>query len=138
MELALKIARINQLKVVEMESAEGMIVQKYFKQTNAHNIRDMKMSRIWSVYRKDQERIFVEREHHKERCLLLWHGTKRGNLTSIMQNGFLKPVQNENVKHGAMFGKGIYFSDRVSKSARYSDREGYGLLFLCEVAVGKM
>ena len=40
-----------------------------------------------------------------------------------------------------MFGKGIYFADMVSKSANYcyaNPSNPYGLLLLCEVALGKM
>ena len=39
-----------------------------------------------------------------------------------------------------MFGKGIYFADMVSKSANYcmtSKNNPVGLLFLCDVALGK-
>lgn len=42
---------------------------------------------------------------------------------------------------GYMFGKGIYFADRVSKSANYcmaSPSNNTGLLLLCEVALGDM
>lgn len=42
---------------------------------------------------------------------------------------------------GYMFGKGIYFADRVSKSANYcmtSKKNPTGLMLLCEVALGEM
>jgi len=42
---------------------------------------------------------------------------------------------------GYMFGKGIYFADMVSKSANYcfaQRNNPYGLLLLCEVALGNM
>jgi poly [ADP-ribose] polymerase len=40
-----------------------------------------------------------------------------------------------------MFGKGVYFSDMVSKSANYchtSKSSNTGLMLLCEVALGNM
>ena len=40
-----------------------------------------------------------------------------------------------------MFGKGIYFSDMVSKSANYcfpSENNPHGFLLLCDVALGNM
>ena len=40
-----------------------------------------------------------------------------------------------------MFGKGVYFSDMVSKSANYchtSRTNSTGLMLLCEVALGNM
>lgn len=66
---------------------------------------------------------------------LLWHGTQIGNVGGILTNGFKLPPRN------GMFGRGIYFADRVSKSAQYCGGGGpgsKGVLFLCAVNLGKM
>lgn len=66
--------------------------------------------------------------------MLLWHGTTRQNLVSILQNSLQLPVAATN---GHMFGPGIYFADRMSKSARYTDKAGPEVFLLCQVALGK-
>lgn len=74
-------------------------------------------------------------EYQSKQRILLWHGTRAENVASILENGFKTPAANRQ-----MFGKGIYFADRLSKSANYCDKTEHGAvgyLFLCEVAVGK-
>lgn len=67
---------------------------------------------------------------------LLWHGTQTGNVAGILTNGFRLPV------HNGMFGRGVYFADRVSKSAQYcrvgGTRGTTGVLFLCAVNLGRV
>ena len=71
---------------------------------------------------------------------LLWHGTKVGNVYSILKNGF----DLKRANHG-LFGRGVYFADAVGKSQnychQYNDRgDGFeGLAFLlCEVKLGRV
>lgn len=67
-----------------------------------------------------------------QRRMMLWHGTKRRCLTNILQNGLRMPTYS-----GQMFGPGIYFADRVSKSCNYCDRNADGgFLLLCDVLLG--
>ncbi|CAL8147054.1 unnamed protein product [Orchesella dallaii] len=67
--------------------------------------------------------------------MLLWHGTVEENLASILINGLqIPPLRHQ------LFGAGIYFADRVSKSAMFCcegkpDTKPYYLL-LCDVLVG--
>lgn len=71
---------------------------------------------------------------------LLWHGSRLMNFVSILSNG-LKIAPPEAVMTGAMFGKGIYFADCVTKSANYCFTDYFhntGLMMLCEVALGKI
>lgn len=69
--------------------------------------------------------------------MMLWHGTKRTNLRAILENGLKLPPS-----HGQMFGSGIYFADRVSKSCQYCDNAyvigGEAYLLLCDVLLGKV
>ncbi|KAH0534859.1 hypothetical protein KQX54_009389 [Cotesia glomerata] len=74
---------------------------------------------------------------------LLWHGTKTNNVISILHNGLQLNPDIPSVHSTLMFGRGIYFTNSVSKAANYcgtcsSTRNKYGVLFLCEVALGKM
>ncbi|CAL8147051.1 unnamed protein product [Orchesella dallaii] len=67
--------------------------------------------------------------------MLLWHGTVEENLASILINGLqIPPLRHQ------LFGAGIYFADRVAKSAIFCyegkpDTKPYYLL-LCDVLVG--
>lgn len=68
--------------------------------------------------------------------MMVWHGIKKQHVSSILMNGFAIPQAKNQ-----MFGTGIYFADRASKSAQYCDgtsprKEGY--MFLCDVKLGKM
>lgn len=62
----------------------------------------------------------------------LFHGTSAEAIMPIVRDGFRLPEQS---KHGAMFGRGIYFATDSSKSERYC--HGHNQLLLCEVAMGK-
>lgn len=78
--------------------------------------------------------------------MMLWHGTKKRFVTKILENGLKLPKE-----HGQMFGTGIYFADRISKSCGYTD-DGWALvganilptsklesyLLLCDVLLGEM
>ena len=70
---------------------------------------------------------------------LLFHGSRLSNCAGILSQG-LRIAPPEAPVTGYMFGKGVYFSDMSSKSANYcfaTRSNPYGLLLLCEVALGK-
>ncbi len=71
--------------------------------------------------------------------MLLWHGSRLTNYVGILSEG-RKIAPYEAPATGYMFGKGIYFADSVSKSAKYCQpKDGAtGLLLLCEVALGEI
>jgi poly [ADP-ribose] polymerase len=76
----------------------------------------------------------------------LWHGTRIGNLLSIMKGGFVIPPSNSSHCTGRMFGNGVYFSDQSTKSLNYAmgyapgQRGGVSydcFMFVNDVAMGK-
>ena len=70
--------------------------------------------------------------------VLLFHGSRLSNWAGILSQG-LRIAPPEAPVTGYMFGKGVYFADMSSKSANYcfANRSNpYGLLLLCEVALG--
>jgi len=76
----------------------------------------------------------------------LWHGTRIGNLLSIMKGGFVIPPSNAGHCTGRMFGNGVYFSDQSTKSLNYAmgyapgQRGGASydcFMFVNDVAMGK-
>ncbi|XP_037029162.1 protein mono-ADP-ribosyltransferase PARP3-like [Bradysia coprophila] len=104
-------------------------VVKYVNNSQYHpNIKltVVNIHRVWQRNR-DDENLF-----HISNRKLLWHGTKRANIPQILKNGFKLPEHA-----GQMFGSGIYFADRISKSSNYSDVD-VTFLLLCEVGLGKV
>jgi len=64
--------------------------------------------------------------------VLAWHGTKRKNIDSIVENNFDLNRLSVNSGDTGWYGCGIYFSEYASISSGYGD----GLL-LCKVILGK-
>jgi ankyrin repeat protein/predicted DNA-binding WGR domain protein len=67
---------------------------------------------------------------------LLWHGTKTMNFLGVLNRG-LKIAPPEAPATGAMFGKGVYFSDSFAKAQNYCEGS-VRIVLLCEVALGNM
>lgn len=76
----------------------------------------------------------------------LWHGTRVGNVLSILKNGFMIPPASASHCTGRLFGNGVYFAIQSTKSLNYSygaapgQRGGYSnscFMFLVDVAMGK-
>ena len=70
---------------------------------------------------------------------MLWHGCRPTQVLDLLKNGLKTPI-NSAPSVGYMFGKGIYFTDTVSKAATLSfvkkiDKEC--ILLLCDVAIGE-
>lgn len=92
---------------------------------------------IQNIYRVDKQESLGFREEIGNK-MLLWHGSRLTNWAGILKQG-LRIAPPEAPVTGYMFGKGVYFTDIVSKSANYcfaSQRQQFGFLLLCEVALG--
>jgi hypothetical protein len=127
------LAQLNQIRKLSVQSSDGKLIKKYLDNSQSQGQKNLKIKKSYSVYRKDHENRFVANGYNKQRRLLLWHGTKRTNLNGILMNGFKLPNSG-----GLMFGNGVYFADRVTKSSNYCDQTGASFLLLCEVALGSM
>lgn len=73
----------------------------------------------------------------------LWHGTRPGNVLSILKNGFIIPKSTEGHVTGRLFSDGVYFSDQSTKSLNYAcgywngEYEPICFMFLADVAMGR-
>jgi len=70
---------------------------------------------------------------------LLWHGSRLCNFVGILNQG-LRIAPPEAPTSGYMFGKGLYFADRIQKSAEFcypSPDNLTGLLVLADVVLGQ-
>ncbi len=108
-----------------------------------HHSSNMKISRVFRVGIDKHTSGFQEKEMASEKNVWeLWHGTRAGNVVSILKNGFVIPPANAAHCVGRMFGNGAYFSNNSTKSLNYAT--GYwgggksttSYMFLCDVAMG--
>ncbi|XP_065208896.1 poly [ADP-ribose] polymerase-like [Planococcus citri] len=118
---------------------EFQTLQLYVQNTHAkaHNNYRLEIVEIYKVERQGERKRYEPFNNLYNRKLL-WHGSRLANFAGILSQGLTIP---EVPQTGAMFGKGIYFADRVSKSAnycKYKDNNNTGLVLLCQVALGKM
>lgn len=101
---------------------------------STHTQYKLEVQNIYRVERQNGAK-FKEEIGNK---MLLWHGSRLTNWAGILKQG-LRIAPPEAPVTGYMFGKGVYFTDIVSKSANYcfaSRRQPFGFLLLCEVALG--
>lgn len=139
------LTRINQIEEVDLKSMTGQMILDYFTKSNSLGYK-MRIAQIFSVKRKDHEQLFEQWTGKGETSMLLWHGTSMENLEGLLHNGFQLPVHTPLrflrdssfvITVAKVFGPGVFFADRSSKSAKYTERAGTGTLLLCEVALGQ-
>lgn len=116
---------------------------------NMHSCRNLKIKRVFEVNIKSMQEAFNKTEEEwkaKGKDLnkkLLWHGTKKYNIISIMKKGLIIPPKNASYCTGRMFSDGLYFSDQSTKSLNYSygywdsNRDSHCYMFLADVLMGK-
>lgn len=79
--------------------------------------RDLEIYNIFALSRRGEDERFAPFEHLANRTLL-WHGSSVVNFNGILSQG-LRIAPPEADMSGYMFGKGIYFADKFSKSYGY-------------------
>ena len=115
------------------------VIKKYIENTHGelHKYFKLSIEDIFKVHRDVCNKRFKKNIGNR---MLLWHGSRLTNWCGILKQG-LRIAPPEAPVTGYMFGKGVYFADMVSKSAQYcasSYRQPYGLLLVCDVALGNM
>jgi len=109
-----------------------------------HACHHLDVQRVFRVEIGSMRRAFEERGKRVGNVQALWHGTRAGNLLSILKSGFVIPPASAAHCSGRMFGNGVYFSDQSTKSLNYAhgywqggqQRDDTCYLLLCDVAVG--
>jgi hypothetical protein len=139
-----KYKHLKQLKLISEFTFNYWLIKEYFDNSRAHTGVNVRLKSIHRYNNLESKKSF-ENNFSKDSRMLLWHGTKQRFLDSIFAEGLKLP--NDSIlaerlklrKKRRMFGEGIYFADRVTKSVNYTDyKRGVGTLLLCEVAVGDM
>ncbi|XP_055303145.1 poly [ADP-ribose] polymerase-like [Sitodiplosis mosellana] len=132
-------------EITMLNKSSGMYTQicNYINNTQLHVNNQsyydpgaFEVNEVFEVLRHEELMRYAPYENNFNRQLL-FHGSPIQNFVGILTNG-LKISPPEAMFCGSIFGRGIYFSDSVSKSAGYcrSGSKGFGLVLLCEVAAG--
>ncbi len=109
-----------------------------------HAAHVLNVSRVFEVTIDSMETGFQEHGKKLGNIQRLWHGTRVGNILSILKSGLFIPPSNASYVCGRMFGNGLYFSDQSTKSLNYAygywdggRRDSTCYMFLFDVAMGK-
>jgi poly [ADP-ribose] polymerase 2/3/4 len=95
-------------------------------------IRDIFMIRLPA-----ERGAFEQNNCGRSQVARLFHGTAGHNVRHILRTGLICPRSPSN---GRMFGHGIYFANKATKSTNYCSVRGRSIphfLFLADVAIGK-
>lgn len=120
-------------------------IRKKYQETrkSIHQSYALDVKKVCSVEIGSMNRDFEGDGAKLDNIWDLWHGSKKGNLLSIMAKGFIIPPSNASYCTGRMFGNGVYFSDQSTKSLNYAAGYWDGraddncFMFICDVAMGK-
>ncbi|KAM6178182.1 protein mono-ADP-ribosyltransferase PARP4 [Rhynchocyon petersi] len=125
---------------VEQNTEEFSRVRKEILK-NHHSKSSVDILQIYRVGRVNETTEFVSKLGNVKSLL---HGSSVRNVVGILSRGLLLPrvVEDHGVKRTDIgnLGSGIYFSDSLSTSIKYShpgDTDGSRLLVICDVALGK-
>ena len=99
---------------------------------------------IYEIDRKSERKAYDSFSRKIKNKTLLFHGTRVTNMIGILKNGLVVDPSKLGINvsiAGKMFGMGLYFANSCSKSIQYTGYESsdnVALLFVSEVALGKM
>lgn len=122
-------------------------IEKMYRDTwsRSHESSKLKIARIFEISIDKMTEAYDQPQEAKSNVMRLWHGTRVGNILSIIKNGFI--IESEKAGHvcGRMFGNGLYFSDQSTKSLNYAygywdgrARDSVCYMFVCDVAMGNV
>lgn len=130
---------------VELSAASSKDVrkiEKMFRDTMraGHESSRLRVARVFSVDIRQARERFVGPDNIR----VLWHGTRVGNILSILRSGLIIPPESASHCTGRMYGNGVYGSDISTKSLNYSygywdggRRDSNCYMFVAEFAMGR-
>lgn len=131
------------LHIIEDGKIIDRIRKKYREtQKSMHGSSVLDVKQVYTVEIGAMSRAFQSDGAKLDNIWELWHGSKKGNLLSIMSKGFVIPPSNASHCTGRMFGNGAYFSDQSTKSLNYAwgywdgKQDDNCFMFLANVAMG--
>lgn len=164
-DLEASIAQVAQLKAKKADTPEAQEIEKIFnceinlvedtnvideitqfyeqKRKSMHRSYGFKVKRVFEVKIDKMDEGFEARGKAVGNIKRLWHGTRAGNVLSILKSGLMIPPASAPHVCGRMFGNGVYFSDESTKSLNYAcgywngKHEKNCFMFLADVAMGR-
>lgn len=135
------------LHLVDDQSIIRRIKNKYDStRKTMHASYHLGVKRVFSVEINAMAKAYGDRGKNVGNVMELWHGTRAGNLLSILKGGLQVPPASSPHVTGRMFGDGLYFSDQSTKSLNYAYGAAPGqrggiesstFMFLADVAMGR-
>ncbi|MBC8141177.1 MAG: WGR domain-containing protein [Armatimonadetes bacterium] len=121
-------------------------IRRKYRETRqtGHACQHLDVKRVFRVDIPAMTQAYNERGAKLSGVQELWHGTRAGNLLSILKGGFMIPPSNAPHCTGRLFGNGVYFANSSTKSLNYAygywgggARDDNCFMFLADVAMGK-
>ena len=133
------------INAVDDKAVISRIHDKFYSTLNrSHVSSGLKPKNIWNIEIGSSVRAYQNDGKNLPNQMELWHGSRAGNVLSILKNGFMIPPSTASHVTGSLFGRGMYFAIQSSKSLNYSygywDGKGSDnncYMFLVDVALGK-
>lgn len=121
-------------------------IERFYQATakRQHASFGLRIKTVYQVCIDDMEKAYEGAGKSVGNVMRLWHGTRPGNILSILKSGLIIPPSSASHVCGRMFGNGLYFSDQSTKSLNYATgwwsgtKEKQCFMFLADVAMGKM
>lgn len=119
----------------------------YINNSAASQFNDYVVQNIFSINSSNQglsNTKHAQKEHDKlfdslHNHFMLFHGSTKANLLSIIEQGLQVSPQNGYRQHGQAWGAGIYLADDFSFAAQYSDSsDDTWYVLVCETALGNV
>ena len=111
-------------------------IETYFKNKNKNNtvvFDNHNDEGNGNMYRMYKHNYYNKYDDIGEE-IILFHGTDEENITDILNDGFSLTVS---MKHGNIFGNGIYFTNDIDKALSYSERyKDKKYVIMCVVHIG--
>lgn len=120
-------------------------IEKFYRSTEQriHDSYGFRINRVFRVKIDEMHEAYENDGAKVGNVSLLWHGSRPGNLLSILKSGLMIPKSTAGHVCGRNFGDGVYFSDQSTKSLNYAtgwwagERNNKCFMFLADVAMGK-
>lgn len=120
-------------------------IEAFFKKgaKSMHASYGYKIKCVYELSIDSMTKAFDERGKLVGNVQRMWHGTRPGNLLSILKSGILIPRSDASWVTGRLFGDGCYGSYESTKSLNYSTGWWAGkvekqcFMFLIDMALGK-
>lgn len=133
-----------EINVVEDQDVIASI-DKFFNSTRQriHSSYDLKIKRVYELKIDSMDEAYEAHGKAYGNIQRLWHGTRPGNVLSILKSGLIITPVGSFQNSGRAFGNGLYLSDQSTKSLQYSNgyhagsKERQVFMFLCDTAMGK-